>query len=145
MEAKSNTSLFIFRRGTDTVYLQLYVDDIVLTSSSSTLLRQTITALQPEFAMKDLGALHHFLGISVHRCTSGLFLSQRQYALDILERAGLTDCKPCATHVDTQPKMSGTFESPVSDLTHYCSLAGALQYLTFTCPDISYTVQQVCL
>jgi hypothetical protein len=44
-EAKSDTSLFIFHRGSDTVYLLLYVDDIILTAFSMELLRQTISAL----------------------------------------------------------------------------------------------------
>lgn len=67
MEAKSHTSLFIFHCGSDVIYQLLYVDYIVLTTSSIDLLRRTISALQREFAMKDLGALHHFLGISVCR------------------------------------------------------------------------------
>jgi len=73
VEAKSDTSLFVYRRGTDTIYL-LYVDDIVLTASSSALLQQTIQALQQEFSMKDLGELHHFLGMHVRRCGPGLLL-----------------------------------------------------------------------
>ena len=72
VEAKSDTSLFVYRRGVDTVYL-LYVDDIVLTASSTELLRRTISALQREFSMKDLGELHHFLGISVQCRPGGLF------------------------------------------------------------------------
>jgi hypothetical protein len=95
--------------------------------------------------MKDLGALHHFLGVTVARRDTGLFLHQRQYSLDILERAGMTDCKPCATPVDTCAKLSLTNGPLVADPTDYRSLAGALQYLTFTRPDISYAVQQVCL
>jgi hypothetical protein len=46
IEAKSDTSLFIFRRGSDMVYLLLYIDDIILTASSTKLLRRTIFALQ---------------------------------------------------------------------------------------------------
>jgi hypothetical protein len=38
VEVKSDTSLFIFQRGTDMVYLLIYVDDIVLTASSAALL-----------------------------------------------------------------------------------------------------------
>ena len=95
--------------------------------------------------MKDLGQLHHFLGVTVEPRPSGLFLHQRQYALDILERAGMTACKPCSTPVDTQAKFSVDMGSPVADATAYRSLAGALQYLTFTRPDITYAVQQVCL
>jgi hypothetical protein len=62
VEAKSDTSLFVFHRGADTVYLLLYVDDIVLTASSTALLQHTISALKREFIMKDIGPLHHFLG-----------------------------------------------------------------------------------
>jgi hypothetical protein len=88
--------------------------------------------------MKDLGALHHFLGVEPH--LAGLLLDQRQYTLDILERAGMTDCKPCSTLVDTQGKLSEAGGTPVTDPTAYQSLAGVLQYLTFTRPDITYAV-----
>jgi hypothetical protein len=63
IEDKWDTSLFIYRWGEDTVYLLLYIDDIVLTSSTADLLPRTIIALQREFAMKDLGPLH-FLSIT---------------------------------------------------------------------------------
>jgi len=145
VEAKSDTSLFIYHHGDDVVYLLLYVDDIVLTASSTGLLRRTITALQQEFSMKDLGPLHHFLGMQVQQQDSGLLLSQRQYMIEILERAGMVDCKPCSTPVDMNPKLSAEVGAPVSDPTDFRSLAGALQWLTFTRPDISYAVQQVCL
>jgi hypothetical protein len=100
IEAKSDTSLFIFRRSSDTEYLLLYVDDIILTASSTELLHRTISALQREFAMKDLGPLHHFLSIIVEHRPDGLFLHQRTYMLDILKRAVMVDFKPCTTPVD---------------------------------------------
>jgi hypothetical protein len=57
----------------------------------------------------------------------------------------MTDCKPCSTPVDTQAKLSPTLGDPVADPTAYRSRAGALQYLTFTRPDLIYAVQQICL
>jgi hypothetical protein len=57
--------LFIYHRGTDTMYLPLYVNNIVLTASLSSLLRRVIEALQLDFSIKDLGPLHHFLGMHV--------------------------------------------------------------------------------
>jgi hypothetical protein len=144
-EAKSDTSLFIFRRGSDTVYLLLYVDDIILTASSAKLLHRTIFVLQREFAMKDLGSLHHFLGITVERRPTGLFLHQRTYTLDILRRAVMADCKPCTTPVDLQAKLAGDSRPPVEDASQFWSIVGALQYLTFTRHDIAYAVQQICL
>jgi hypothetical protein len=74
VETKSDTSMFIYRCGKDTVYLLLYVDDIVLTSSTADLLQRTIVALQREFAMKDLGPLHHVLSTTAERQPQGLFL-----------------------------------------------------------------------
>ena len=121
------------------------MDDIILTTSSDNLRKSTILLLSSEFAMKDLGPLHFFLGIAVTRHSQGLFLSQKKYAEEILVRAGMSSCKPCLTPVDTKPKLSATDSSPFEDPTLYRSLAGALQYLTFTRPDISYAVQQICL
>ena len=57
----------------------------------------------------------------------------------------MTDCKPCSTPVDTQAKLSADLGDLLADPTAYRSLAGALQYLIFTRPDLTYAVQQVCL
>jgi hypothetical protein len=140
IEAKSDTSLFIFRHRTDTVYLLLYVDDIILTASSMELLRRTISALQQEFAMKDLEPLHHFLGITVEHHPDRLFLDQRTYTLGVLQRAVMADCKPCTTPVDIHTKLATDSGPPVQDASQFRSIAGALQYLTFTRPDIAYVV-----
>jgi hypothetical protein len=57
----------------------------------------------------------------------------------------MVDCKPILTPVDTQDKVSVESGPTVANPTYFRSLIGALQYLTFTCPDITYTVQQICL
>ncbi|XP_037496951.1 uncharacterized mitochondrial protein AtMg00810-like [Jatropha curcas] len=104
-----------------------------------------MSLMSSEFAMKDLGPLNYFLGISVHRNSSGLFLSQRKYAAEILDRAGMSSCKSVSTPVDTKLKLSTDSGSSYDDPLLYRRLAGALQYLTFTRPDLSYAVQQICL
>ncbi|GJR75218.1 ribonuclease H-like domain-containing protein [Tanacetum coccineum] len=113
-------------------------------ASSTALLQRIITLLHSEFAMTDLGSLNYFLGVSAQRSKFGLFLSQSKFLVEILERAHMQHCNPCKTPVDTESKL-GSDGDPVSDPTLYRSLAGALQYLTFTRPDISYVVQQICL
>ncbi|GJS45526.1 ribonuclease H-like domain-containing protein [Tanacetum coccineum] len=122
--SKTDSSLFIYHRGVDTAYLLLYVDDIILTASSSGLLQRIISSLKGEFAMTDLGPLNYFLGISATCTSSGIFLSQ--------------------TPVDTEKKL-GPEGALVDDPTLYRSLAEGLQYLTFTRPDLSYVIQQLCL
>jgi hypothetical protein len=143
--SKSDSSLFILHRGTSIAYLLLYVDDIILTANTTSLLNSIIRSLHAEFSMSDLGDIHHFLGINVHRTHDGLFLSQQQYALEILERAKMLNCNPISTPIDTTSKLSASHGSSFSDPSLYRSLAGALQYLTLTRPDLSYAVQQICL
>nr|GEX49422.1 ribonuclease H-like domain-containing protein [Tanacetum cinerariifolium] len=103
-----------------------------------------IASLHREFSITDLGALNYFLGISVTRDSSGMFLSQRKYAMEILERAHMVGCNPSQTPVDTESKL-GDGGNPVVDPTLYRSLAGSLQLLTFTRPNITYAMQHVCL
>jgi hypothetical protein len=50
--------------------------------------------------MMDLEPLHHFLGVVVQQRPDGIFLSQRQYALNILEHGGMVDFKIVSTCVD---------------------------------------------
>nr|GEX38306.1 ribonuclease H-like domain-containing protein [Tanacetum cinerariifolium] len=73
-----------------------------------------------------------------------MFLSQRKHAVEILERAHMVNCNPSQTPVNTESKLGDDGDS-VFDVTLYPSLAGSLQYLAFTCLDISYAVQHVCL
>nr|GEX10404.1 ribonuclease H-like domain-containing protein [Tanacetum cinerariifolium] len=70
--------------------------------------------------------------------------SRKKYALQLLERAHMANCNPSRTPVDTDSKL-GPNGVPVQDSTLYRSFAGGLQCLTFTRPDLSYGVQQVCL
>ncbi|GJW46570.1 ribonuclease H-like domain-containing protein [Tanacetum coccineum] len=86
-------------------YLLIYVDDIILTAFSPALLQQIIDSLYNEFDMTDLGALNYFLGISADRNSTGLFLSQRKYALQLLERAHMVHCNPSRTPIDTESKL----------------------------------------
>uniref|UniRef100_A0A1J3F6I4 Putative mitochondrial protein n=1 Tax=Noccaea caerulescens TaxID=107243 RepID=A0A1J3F6I4_NOCCA len=145
VNSKSVASLFVLHRGKEFAYLLLYVDDIILTASSNTLLRSIISSLKSEFDMSDLGNLHYFLGIVMQRLTNEMFLSQQNYAADILHRANMTNCNPCATPFDTCAKFRADVGAPVEDPMLYRSLAGAFQYLTFTRSDIAYAVQQICL
>ncbi|GKF51561.1 ribonuclease H-like domain-containing protein [Tanacetum coccineum] len=135
-----NSSLFVYQHGSEVAYLLIYIGDIVLTESSTDLLQCTISSLHKEFDMTDLGALNYFLGIFVTRDSTGTFLSQKKYALELLDRAHMANCVSTRTPVDTKSKL-GSDGDLISDPTLYRSLAGGLQYLTSTHPNISYAVQ----
>ncbi|GJW11582.1 ribonuclease H-like domain-containing protein [Tanacetum coccineum] len=111
------------------------------------LLRRSLYDLKhaPRAWFQRISAYITRVGFSHSRFTrdsKGMFLSHRKYATEILERAHRIGCNPSRTPVDTESKL-GDDGDPVADPTVYKSLAGSLQYLTFTRPDISYVVQQL--
>lgn len=90
--------------------------------------------------------MRYFLGIEVQTVEGGLALCQRKYILDLLKKANMANSKPCITLMATTEKLSKQYGTPLSSIeaTRYRSVVGALQYLTLTRPDISYSVNKVC-
>ena len=144
--SKADTSLFYYSKRGHSIFVLVYVDDIIVASSSSQATDALLVDLRAEFALKDLGDLHFFLGIEVKRGRDGLTLTQERYALDILKRSGMQLCKPVDTPLSPTEKLSiesGDKLGP-DDSTKYRSMVGALQYLTLTRPDIAFAVNKVC-
>ncbi|GJV27966.1 ribonuclease H-like domain-containing protein [Tanacetum coccineum] len=121
--SRCDSSLFIYKQGSQVAYLLIYVDDIILTASCPAPLQQITSSLNNEFDMTDLGELNYFLGISTDRTPTSLFKSHKKYALQLLERAHMVTCNPSRTFVDTESKL-GPKGAPVQDPTLYRSLAG---------------------
>uniref|UniRef100_A0A2N9J6E2 Integrase catalytic domain-containing protein n=1 Tax=Fagus sylvatica TaxID=28930 RepID=A0A2N9J6E2_FAGSY len=140
----ADSSLFIYHHKGVIAYLLLYVDDIVLTSNSTPFLDHLVLQLSQVFDIKDLGTLHYFLGIQVTRTPENLLLTQTKYASDLLIKHHMVDSKPAKTPCSPNTRLSLHEGDILSDPHGYRSLVGALHYLTFTRPDISFAVHQVC-
>lgn len=78
MASKADVSLFVSQRPEVTTYVLVYVDDIIITSSSSRAADCLIRQLQDEFAVKDLGPLHYFLGVEILPTQGGIVMSQKK-------------------------------------------------------------------
>jgi histone deacetylase 1/2 len=144
--SKADTSLFFYSKGGITMFVLVYVDDIIVASSTENATTALLKDLKEDFALKDLGELHYFLGIEVSKVCNGIILTQDKYASDLLKKVGMSDCKPVSTPLSTSEKLSlheGTLLGD-RDATHYRSVVGALQYLTLTRPDIAFSVNKVC-
>jgi histone deacetylase 1/2 len=144
--SKADTSLFFYNKGKHSIYVLVYVDDIIVASSSQDAVSALLADLQREFALKDLGDLHYFLGIEVKRSNGALILSQGRYATNILKHSGMDKCKIIDTPLCSIEKLSAIEGNSLraDDVTKYRSVVGALQYLTLTRPDISFAVNKVC-
>lgn len=142
VNSKTDSSLFIYSKGSVVTLVLVYVDDIIITGSSDEFITDFISLLGSQFAMKDLGSLNFFLGIEVQYVKSGLILSQTKYAQELLQKAGMFECKSSSTPASVKP--SSCAEAVFSDVTLFRTLVGSLQYLTLTRPEISHAVNVVC-
>ncbi|XP_020702146.1 uncharacterized protein LOC110113788 [Dendrobium catenatum] len=134
----------VYHSNSKILYILIYVDDILLIDNDQVTLDSLLTSLKSKFSMRHLGCLSHFLGVQVSTSPYGLHLNQTQHAQTILHKAGMENSKSVST--PSRPKSAADsinqphFSVPVL----YQQLAGSLQYLTLTRPNIAFAVQQVC-
>lgn len=141
----SNASLFIWCTPQHSIYILIYVDDILIMGSSSYAIHTLNSSLGKSFPIKHLGTLTYFLGIEAKFSIDGLFLSQQQYILDLLKKTNMLTSKPVNSPMaPSMSKLSIYDGQPMSDPTLYRSVVGSLQYLSFTRPDLAFAVNKVC-
>lgn len=126
------------------IALLLYVNDIVITGSDTTGIHEVISKLSQVFDMKDLGSLSYFFGLEVKQVRNGIFLSQTKYAKDLLVKVGMDNISACNSPCLPHSQMTKDQGTLLKDPTVYINIVGALQYLTFTRPNIAYSVNIMC-
>jgi hypothetical protein len=99
--------------------------------------------LKQKFEMKDLGKLRYFFDIEVIQSPKGIWLLQRQYALNKLFEYGMMGCKPISIPLEQNVKLRLDEGDLVEDTTMYRRIVGSLIYMTITRPDLSYAVGMV--
>ena len=138
--ADADHSLYVRKNEHGIVIICIYVDDLIVGGDNEDEIAHVKTLMKQEFDMKDLGELRYFLGIEIVRTKEGIWLSQRQYALDMLSKYGMADCKPISMPLDQNLKLRADAGQVLEDVTMYRKIVGSLIYLTISRPDLSYTV-----
>jgi len=133
-------SLFTYRKDDVCMALLVYVDDLVLTGNNFKACAEFKEYMNHYFHIKGLGSLKYFLGIEVARGPRGLFLSQRKYALEIIDASRLLGAKPVDFTMETNHKLALAHSANLDDPTRYRRLVGRLIYLTITRPELRYAV-----
>ncbi|GJX14457.1 retrovirus-related pol polyprotein from transposon TNT 1-94 [Tanacetum coccineum] len=118
----------------------LYVDDLIFTGNNKLMIDQFKESMTREFDMTDMGLMKYFLGLEVRQGISGIFVSQKAYAKEILKRSKMEHCNPVVTPMELGTKLSKFEGGEPVDADKYQSLVGSLRYLTSTRPDLSYSV-----
>jgi hypothetical protein len=105
LTSKADSSLFIRKTRLGPISILLYADDLVIIGADLEEINRVKRQLAVSFEMKDLGDLHYFLGIEVIRTPEGILMSQRHYALSMLFKFGMAECKPISMPLDRTVKL----------------------------------------
>ncbi|PKU81649.1 Retrovirus-related Pol polyprotein from transposon TNT 1-94 [Dendrobium catenatum] len=142
--SRSDTSLLLYTNKNVHLYFLIYVDDILLTGNDNATLKRLLEHLHATFKIKQMAAVSLYLGIQVTQSPNRILLQQTHYANQLLDKAGFSNCKPVATPMISKSTPTSHDIQPYTDPTLYRTIAGSLQYLSITRPDIAFAVNSIC-
>ncbi|KAG6493563.1 hypothetical protein ZIOFF_048555 [Zingiber officinale] len=126
--------------GEASILVGVYVDDLIVTGSSTGRINKFKQQMMTEFEMSDLGLLSYYLGIEVELQKSRISLRQSAYAKKILSQFKMADCNATKHPMEPKTQLHKDLEGTPVDATEYRRIVGCLRYLLHTRPDLSYSV-----
>ncbi|KAI5348004.1 hypothetical protein L3X38_000891 [Prunus dulcis] len=132
---KSSSEATLYVKTNDTagiIIVSLYVDDIIYTGSCPKLLEEFKKDMMQHYEMTDLGLLHHFLGMGVVQTDRYISIHQKKYAMKLLEKFGMKDCKSVAIPLVVNEKLCKEDGNEAANESEFRQIVGSLLYLTAT-------------
>ncbi|GKA11114.1 retrovirus-related pol polyprotein from transposon TNT 1-94 [Tanacetum coccineum] len=121
----------------DILLVQVFVNDIIFRSTNLDFSKQFANLTKNNFEMSMIGELKLFLGLQVHQSPRGIFISQSQYAIELLKKHGMDDCVSMSTPMVTRRLDVDLQGTPINQMTYH-RMIGGLMYLTASRPDIAF-------
>jgi hypothetical protein len=135
-----NKNLFTLNHDTNFLLVQIYVDDIIFSGSSHTLVSRFQEMMESEFQISMMEELTFLLGIQVKQTKQGTFVHQAKYMKDLMKKFNMAELKPVSTPMSSTASLGPDEDGEVVDQREYRSMIGSLMYITATRPDIQFTV-----
>lgn len=129
--------------GRKSLIVFLYVDDLIYTGNDFSMFERFKQSMMLEFDMLDLGKMHYFLGIEVVQSKAGIFISQKKYVQEILNKFQMSNCNRATTPTEVGLKLVQNLDEKKVDSHLYKQIVGSLMYLTGTRPNIMHVVSLI--
>ena len=142
--SESDNCVYVKVTDTSVTILIIWVDDIIIASSSAECLAEVKQKLSSRFKMKDLGVLSWFLGIEFTCEKNEIIMSQSKYIEKILAKFNMQNCKPRSSPCEMSSNKMNSEESSLVNNKLYREIVGSLVYvMTSTRPDLCYSVTKL--
>lgn len=123
--------------------VSLYVDDLIFTSNSENMFGKFKSSMMREFSMTDLEKMYYFAGVEVIQNEQCIFINQKRYATEVLERFSMVECNAMISPIVLGFKLSKDAGQAVVDETYFKKIIGSLMYLTATRPELVFSVSLI--
>ncbi|GJS91918.1 putative ribonuclease H-like domain-containing protein [Tanacetum coccineum] len=133
-------TLFIKKKKSDIMLVQVYVDDIIFGSTKKSMCTEFEECMHKRFQMSSMGELTFFLGLQVKQQSDGIFISQDKYVPDILKKFDFLSIRTATTPIESNKPLVKDEDGVDVDVHVYRSMIGSLMYLTASRPDIMFAV-----
>ncbi|GKA06268.1 putative ribonuclease H-like domain-containing protein [Tanacetum coccineum] len=131
-------TLFIKRKKSDIMLVQVYVDDIIFGSTKRFMCTEFEECMHNRFQISSMGKLTFFLGLQVTQLPKGIFISQDKYVADILKKFDFLSFRTVTTPIESNKPL--VKDEDGVDVHIYRSMIGSLMYLTASRPNIMFAV-----
>ncbi|KAI3747844.1 hypothetical protein L6452_10529 [Arctium lappa] len=138
-KGKIDTTLFIRKEKADIILIQIYVDDIIFGSTNPKYCKNFSNLMVSRFQISMMGEMNFFLGLQVKQLSTGIFIDQSKYILDILRKYKMENCKSIGTPMAPGTKIHTDSSGKSVDVRTYRGMIGSLMYLTSSRPDIMFS------
>ncbi|GJW54421.1 retrovirus-related pol polyprotein from transposon TNT 1-94 [Tanacetum coccineum] len=135
-----DNTLFTKNKSSNLIIVQIYVDDIIFSSTCQDMCDDFAKIMHDEFEMSMMGILNFFLGLQIKQIKGGIFFNQSKYITEMLTKFGLEDSKPMKTPMSSDTKLMKDEECESVDSTNYRGMIGSPLYLMASRPDIMFSV-----
>ncbi|GJY08068.1 putative ribonuclease H-like domain-containing protein [Tanacetum coccineum] len=133
-------TLFIKKKKSDIMLVQVYVDDIIFGSTKKSMCTEFEECMHKRFQMSSMGELTFFLGLQVKQQSNGIFISQDKYVADILKKFDFLSIRSATTPIESNKPLVKDEDGVDVDIHVYRSMIGSLMYLNALRPDIMFDV-----
>ncbi|GKB34897.1 retrovirus-related pol polyprotein from transposon TNT 1-94, partial [Tanacetum coccineum] len=130
-------TLFTRCHGGDIFLVQVYVDDIIFGFTNLYFSKRLANLMKNNFEMSMMGELKFFLRLQVYQSPRGIFISQSQYAIELLKKHDMDECVSMSTPMATE-RLDVDLQGTPTDKITYLRMIGGIMYLTTSQPDIAF-------
>ncbi|GJT36697.1 retrovirus-related pol polyprotein from transposon TNT 1-94 [Tanacetum coccineum] len=133
-------TLFVWQAGNDLLLVQIYIDDIIFSSTNIAMCNEFANQMTTKFKISMMGQMSFFLGLQISQSPRGIFIKKSKYASEIVKKYGMLTSDSVDTPMVENSKLDEDLQGIPVDATLYRGMIGSLMYLTSSRPDLIYAV-----